>query len=115
MQSPSTCRRSHVACRGIRATAQSSLPTSAAWEESRCVGHDCGVLLDDKRIACDSFPGKSPIVIFLPGFFDLRYRQAKASAITTFARRAGQAVLIEGCAGIGSLEDGSIAKETEYR
>lgn len=112
---PSTWHRSHVARRGIRATAQSPSPTSAAWEESPCVGHDCSVVLDDKRIAYDYFPGKGPAVIFLPGFFDSRYRQAKANAITIFARRAGQAVLVEEYAGIGNSEGDFITEGTMTR
>lgn len=58
-------------------------------------GHDLHVGAGEDKISYSYFSGSSPTVMFLPGFFYSRWRQAKANALEIFAKRRGQAVLVE--------------------
>lgn len=79
----------------------------------RISGRDCSIELNGRTIAFDYFPGTSPAILFLPGFFFSRWRQAKVSALEIFAKRKGQAILVEEYLGIGGsggdfVKDGTL-------
>lgn len=67
-------------------------------------GHDRHMEIGGSRISFDYFKGSSPTIVFLPGFFYSRWRQAKANALEIFAKRKGQAILVEEYLGIGRSE-----------
>lgn len=73
-------------------------------------GHDRHVQIGGSRISYDYFKGSSPTIVFLPGFFYSRWRQAKANALEIFAKRKGQAILVEEYLGIGR-SGGDFGKE----
>lgn len=61
------------------------------------------------------FKGSSPTILFLPGFFYSRWRQAKANALEIFAKRKGQAILVGEYSGTGSTSgdfgtDGTLSR-----
>lgn len=99
--------------RSIRATADD--PSVAAPDTTRSTGHDCRIELDGKKIAYDYFPGIGPTIVFLPAFFDLRWRQSKASALEIFAKRAGRAILVKEYLGIGRSEGDFLTEGTISR
>lgn len=78
-------------------------------------GHDCSIVIDGHRLAYDYFPGNGPTVVFLPGFFYSRWRQAKANSLEIFAKRKGQAILVEEYVGIGRSEGDFIKDGTLTR
>lgn len=61
-------------------------------------------MLDGFEISYSYFSGDTslPTVVFLPGFFYSRWRQAKANALEIFAKRKGQSILVGEYVGIGS-------------
>lgn len=67
-------------------------------------GHDQRIKINDQEILFSYFRGESPTVVFLPGFFYSRWRQAKANALEIFAKRRGQAILVEEYLGTGNSE-----------
>lgn len=69
-----------------------------------CTGYNCKVDFDGRTLSYDFFPGSSPTIMFLPGFFFSRWRQAKANALEIFAKRKGQAIFVEEYLGIGKSE-----------
>ncbi|PXF47575.1 Mycophenolic acid acyl-glucuronide esterase, mitochondrial [Gracilariopsis chorda] len=69
-----------------------------------CTGYDCKIEFDGRTVAYDFFPGSSPTIMFLPGFFFSRWRQAKANALEIFAKRKGQAIFVQEYLGIGKSE-----------
>ena len=81
---------------------------SAVQSASR--GNNCTLEVNGRTINYSYFPGSTdtPMVMFLPGFYFSRFRQAKANALEIFAKRNGQGVLIEEYLGIGS-SDGDFA------
>lgn len=70
-------------------------------EAPKTSGHDCQLEIDSRKIAYDYFPGSGPTIVFLPAFFFSRWRQAKANALEIFAKRKGQAILVEEYRGTG--------------
>lgn len=105
-------RRLHV--RVPRATADLPTPADGAVLEQppsdRSSGPNCRIKLDGKLLAYDYYPGEGPTVLFIPGYYNSRYKQSKANALEIFAKRKGQGVLVEDYLGIGRSE-GDFVKE----
>ena len=78
-------------------------------------GRACKLDIDGRTVDYDYFPGTTPTVIFLPGYYFSRWRQAKANALEIFAKRKGQAIIVEEYLGIGASEgdfatDGTLSR-----
>lgn len=105
---PAVCVRTRlrVAARGVCCVAEDSGVQQ---------GHDCSLDVDGARLTYDYFAGKSPTIVFLPGFFYSRWRQAKSNALEIFAKRKGQAIIVEEYLGVGRsggdfIKDGTLSR-----
>lgn len=68
------------------------------------------VEIEGRTLSYDYITGNTPTVVFLPGYFFSRWRQAKANAMEIFAKRKGQAILVEEYLGVGK-SSGDFAKD----
>lgn len=62
-----------------------------------------------RKISYDYIPGTTPTILFLPGFYFSRWRQANSNALEIFAKRRGQAIIVEEYVGTG--DTGNFAKD----
>lgn len=68
------------------------------------------VEINGRSLSYDYITGNTPTIVFLPGYFFSRWRQAKANAMEIFAKRKGQAILVEEYLGVGK-SSGDFAKD----
>jgi len=78
-------------------------------------GHNSVLQTEQGDVKYSYFKGSSPTILFLPGFFYSRWRQAKANALEIFAKRKGQAILVGEYSGTGSTSgdfgtDGTLSR-----
>ena len=64
-------------------------------------GTDCLLDVGGIKIAYDYMLGSKPTIVFLPGFYDARWRMVKSNAIQIFAERQRQGFLVLDYRGIG--------------
>lgn len=102
-------RKNNITC--------NSISSDPYQQESQLLttGRACKLDIDGRTVDYDYFPGTSPTVIFLPGFYFSRWRQAKANALEIFAKRKGQGIIVEEYLGIGASEgdfvkDGTLSR-----
>lgn len=70
--------------------------------------------IDGRELSYDYAVGTTPTVVFLPGYYFSRWRQAKANILKIFAKRKGQSFLVEEYLGAGQTDavfakDGSLS------
>lgn len=68
------------------------------------------VNFDGRELSYDYIEGTGPVIMFLPGYFFSRWKQAKANAMEIFAKRKGQSIVVEEYLGTGK-SDGDFAKD----
>lgn len=88
---------------------------AASQHEKVQQGYACQISIDGRSVDYNYFEGSSPAVMFLPGFFFSRFRQAKANALEIFAKRKGQAILVEEYIGSGKSDGDFVSDGTLSR
>lgn len=73
-------------------------------------GYARRVEIEGRKLSYDYITGSTPTVMFLPGYFFSRWQQAKANALEIFAKRKGQAIVVEEYLGTGK-SSGDFAKD----
>lgn len=63
----------------------------------------------NRKLSYDFISGTKPTILFLPGYYFSRWRQAKSNALEIFAKRKGQSIVVEEYLGTGDA--GNFAKD----
>lgn len=90
----------------------STIPASSEVDENSpklTPGFANSLKFEDRQLSYDYIPGSTPTILFLPGYYFSRWRQQKSNALELFAKRRGQAIVVEEYLGTG--HSGDFAKD----
>lgn len=80
-------------------------------------GFSKSIMFQNHKLSYDYIPGTTPTILFLPGFYFSRWRQVNSNALEIFAKRRGQAIIVEEYVGTGNTgnfaEDGTLSRWIE--